>query len=89
MTEGRRKPQKGEIYICMLNRDRVEVGCFTDGSAERSAYVVGASEQEQQVLREQEGVLVGEQGIVKNTALFRVDIFPETSQPIATRCEYT
>jgi len=32
---------------------------------------------------------IGEQGIVENTALFSVDNFPETSQPIATRCEYT
>ena len=33
--------------------------------------------------------MVGEQGIVKNTALFSVDSLPEMSQPIATRCDYT
>jgi hypothetical protein len=32
---------------------------------------------------------IAEQGIVKNTALFSVDSFPETLQPIVTQCEYT
>jgi hypothetical protein len=32
---------------------------------------------------------IAEQGIVKNTALSRVDSFAETLQLFATRCEYT
>ena len=59
MTEGRRKPQKWEIYICIVNGDRVEVGFFADGSAEPSAYVFGESEQGQKVLRVQEGLFSG------------------------------
>ena len=32
---------------------------------------------------------IGEERIVKNTALFSVDSSLETSQPIATRSDYT
>jgi len=32
---------------------------------------------------------IGEEGIVKNTAIFSVDSSLETSQSIATRCDYT
>jgi len=32
---------------------------------------------------------IGEERIVKNTALFSVESSLETSQPIATRCDYT
>jgi len=56
VTEGWSKPQKGEIYICIVNGDPVEEGCVANGSVERSAYVFGASKQGQQVLRAQEGL---------------------------------
>ena len=39
--------------------ESVEVCCVGDGSAEPSAYVFGASEQGQQVLRAQEGLSFG------------------------------
>ena len=42
-----------------MNGEYVEVGYVGDGSAERSAYVFGASEQGQQVLRAQEGLSCG------------------------------
>jgi hypothetical protein len=53
VTEGRRKPQKSEIYICIVNDELVEEGCVADGSTDRSAHVFGASKQGQKVLRAQ------------------------------------
>ena len=73
-----------------MNGDPVEEGCVANGSVERSAYVFGASKQGQQVLeRRWVCPLIGEQGIVKNTTIIRVDSSPETSQPVVTRCQYT
>ena len=87
------------LTLSSFNADRVAVGYVDDVSEELSASTLGFSEQVQNGLKLKKQEMkrrgrkefgpVGEQVMVVNTALVRIDSFPETSQLMATLCKHS